>query len=142
MHFIKNLFGFIWTNLGRLRRFLNGLLLFLFFSIMRMSSVFVLSILRLIDHFGDLKRIHLIGIGGSGMVGLARILLKKGFLISGSDLVMTDELNTLKKIGARIQLGHHPRYIKHTDLVVASSAISRSNDELVFARRNKKITRV
>ena len=91
-----------------------------------------------IDHFGDLKRIHLIGIGGSGMVGLARILLKKGFLISGSDLVMTDELNTLKKIGARIQLGHHPRYIKHTDLVVASSAISRSNDELVFARRNKK----
>ena len=59
-------------------------------------------------HFGELKRIHLIGIGGSGMIGLAMVLQKKGFIISGSDLQMTEELSSLKALGAKVQLGHDP----------------------------------
>ena len=48
---------------------------------------------------------------------------KKGFNISGSDLQMTEELSSLKALGAKVQLGHDPRYIKSSDVVVASSAI-------------------
>ena len=88
-------------------------------------------------HFGELKRIHLIGIGGSGMIGLAMVLQKKGFNISGSDLQMTEELSSLKALGAKVQLGHDPRYIKSSDVVVASSAIAKNNAELKYA---KKIT--
>ena len=72
-------------------------------------------------HFGELKSIHLIGIGGSGMIGLAMVLQKKGFNISGSDLQMTEELSSLKALGAKVQLGHDPRYIKSSDVVVAST---------------------
>ena len=89
-------------------------------------------------HFGELKRIHLIGIGGSGMIGLAMVLQKKGFNISGSDLQMTEELSSLKALGAKVQLGHDPRYIKSSDVVVASTAIAKNNAELKYAK--KKIT--
>ena len=87
-------------------------------------------------HFGELKRIHLIGIGGSGMIGLAMVLQKKGFNISGSDLQMTEELSSLKALGAKVQLGHDPRYIKSSDVVVASSAIAKNNAELKYAKKN------
>ena len=87
-------------------------------------------------HFGELKRIHLIGIGGSGMIGLAMVLQKKGFNISGSDLQMTEELSWLKALGAKVQLGHDPRHIKSSDVVVASSAIAKNNAELKYAKKN------
>ena len=60
-------------------------------------------------HFGELKRIHLIGIGGSGMIGLAMVLQKKGFNISGSDLQMTEELSSLKALGAKVRTGSRLR---------------------------------
>ena len=74
--------------------------------------------------FQKFKNIHMIGIGGSGMIGVATILQKRGFKVTGSDLVLTDELKELKKLGAKVQIGHEPRLIKNADLVVASSAIS------------------
>ena len=72
-------------------------------------------------HFGELKRIHLIGIGGSGMIGLAMVLQKKGFNISGSDLQMTEELSSLKALGAKVQLGHDPRSVSYTHLTLPTT---------------------
>ncbi len=78
----------------------------------------------------------MIGIGGSGMIGVAMILQKRGFNVTGSDLLLTPELKELKKLGSKVQLGHEPRLIKNADLVVASSAISKKNPELVFAQKS------
>ena len=85
--------------------------------------------------FQKFKKIHMIGIGGSGMIGVATILQKRGFKVTGSDLVITDELKELKKLGAKVQIGHEPRLIQKTDLVVASSAISQRNPELLYAKK-------
>ena len=86
--------------------------------------------------FQKFKKIHMIGIGGSGMIGVATILQKRGFKVTGSDLVITDELKELKKLGAKVQIGHEPRLIKNADLVVASSAISKRNSELSYAKKS------
>jgi len=86
--------------------------------------------------FQKFKKIHMIGIGGSGMIGVAMILQKRGFNVTGSDLSLTPELKELKKLGSKVQLGHEPRLIKNADLVVASSAISKKNPELVFAQKS------
>ena len=86
--------------------------------------------------FQKFKKIHMIGIGGSGMIGVATILQKRGFKVTGSDLVMTDELRELKKLGAKVQIGHEPKLIKNADLVVASSAISKRNPELLHAKKS------
>jgi len=84
--------------------------------------------------FKKFKKIHFIGIGGSGMIGIATMLQKQGFKVSGSDISMTEEVEQLKMLGAKIQLGHTPKLIKNADLVVASSAILKNNLELVIAR--------
>ena len=86
--------------------------------------------------FQQFKKIHMIGIGGSGMIGVATILQKRGFKVTGSDLVITDELKELKKLGAKVQIGHEPRLIKKSDLVVASSAISKRNSEFLYAKKS------
>ena len=86
--------------------------------------------------FQKFKKIHMIGIGGSGMIGVATILQKRGFKVTGSDLVITDELKELKKLGAKVQIGHEPSLIKNADLVVASSAISKRNSELSYAKKS------
>ena len=85
--------------------------------------------------FQQFKQIHMIGIGGSGMIGLATILQKRGFKITGSDLAITPEVEELKALGSKVQIGHEPNLIKNADLVVASSAISKRNPELVFAKK-------
>jgi UDP-N-acetylmuramate--alanine ligase len=86
--------------------------------------------------FQKFRKIHMIGVGGSGMIGVATILQKRGFKVTGSDLGTTDELKALKKLGAKVQVGHEPKYIKNADLVVASSAIAKNNPELVYARKS------
>ena len=86
--------------------------------------------------FQKFKNIHMIGIGGSGMIGVATILQKRGFKVTGSDLVLTDELKELKELGAKVQIGHEPRLIRNADLVVASSAISKRNAELSYANKS------
>ena len=85
--------------------------------------------------FQKFKKIHMIGIGGSGMIGIATILQKRGFKITGSDLVISDELKELKKIGVKVQIGHEPKLVKNADLVVASSAISKRNTELLYSKK-------
>jgi UDP-N-acetylmuramate--alanine ligase len=78
-------------------------------------------------------RVHLVGIGGAGMSGLARILLQRGHHVSGSDLRDGRALEELRVLGATIHVGHRPGNIAEADLVVTSSAVPATNAELVAA---------
>lgn len=88
---------------------------------------------------GAINRVHMIGIGGSGMLGIASILLKKGFKVSGSDVLISKDLKNLEKEGAQIQEGHKPNLIKDSQIVVYSSAIKRTNPELIEAKARNLI---
>ena len=87
-------------------------------------------------NFKKIKHIHFIGIGGSGMIGIARVLLKKGYKVSGSDITETLELKKLKKNGAKVYIGHNQANIKNVNLVVVSSAIDPKNPEIIEARKS------
>ena len=79
--------------------------------------------------------IHFVGIGGSGMSGIARILLALGADVSGSDVKDSAALDGLRTLGARISIGHNETNVPNSGVIVASSAISESNPELVVARK-------
>jgi len=81
------------------------------------------------------RNVHFIGIGGSGMSGIATIMLQQGYRISGSDLNQGEATSRLINMGARIYVGHDGANIpENTDLVIISSAIRDENPELVSAR--------
>ncbi|MDD5059757.1 MAG: UDP-N-acetylmuramate--L-alanine ligase [Candidatus Omnitrophica bacterium] len=80
------------------------------------------------------KHYHLIGIGGIGMSGIAHLLLKSGFMVSGSDLRENRSTEELKRSGARIFIGHSVGNICDQDVVVYSSAIKDDNPELKQAK--------
>ncbi|MFW6148439.1 MAG: UDP-N-acetylmuramate--L-alanine ligase, partial [Atribacterota bacterium] len=82
------------------------------------------------------KRVHFIGIGGTGMSGIASILLDLGYKISGSDLKSTVITRRLMNKGAMIYKGHHSSHISGVNLVVISSAINKENKEVIAAREN------
>ncbi|MFF3436861.1 UDP-N-acetylmuramate--L-alanine ligase [Streptosporangium sp. NPDC002721] len=96
-----------------------------------------MSLVKLVDPVaaGDLGRVHFIGIGGSGMSGIARILLKRGVPVSGSDARGSDMVTELRDLGARVHIGHAASHVKHVDTVVVSTAIRDSNPELGEALR-------
>ncbi len=82
------------------------------------------------------RRVHLIGVGGSGMRGLAGVLLRCGAIVSGSDMAVFDTMDRLEELGARITVGHAPLNIaRDCDYVVYSAAIREDNAELREARR-------
>ena len=83
----------------------------------------------------EYRRFHFIGIGGIGMSGLARLLLKMGFEVSGSDLKASETTRTLLKEGARVFIGHRPEHVEGAEVVVYSSAIRPDNPELRRARQ-------
>ncbi len=87
--------------------------------------------------FLRLKQIHMIGIGGTGMNGIAEVLLNLGYAVSGSDLQATDVTRRLEKLGARVVIGHDPRNLSGADVVVISSAVRDTNPEVAEARRQK-----
>lgn len=87
--------------------------------------------------FGKTKHLHLVGIGGSGMSGIAEVLINLGFKVSGSDIHKTEVTDRLCTLGADISIGHSESNVKDADVVVISSAISPSNVEVLYARRNK-----
>ena len=82
-----------------------------------------------------IKHIHFVGIGGSGMIGIAYLLLRKGYKVSGSDINKSKPLSDLKKIGAKVSYTHNEKNIGKADLVVMSSAIKTSNPEYRSAKR-------
>lgn len=79
-------------------------------------------------------KIHFIGIGGAGMSGIARIMLAKGFNISGSDKNDSSLLTSLKALGAEIFIGHDAQNLGGAELVIISSAIAETNPELLAAK--------
>ena len=82
-----------------------------------------------------MKHIHLIGIGGSGMSAIARYLLEKGLVVSGSDRVSSPFLDDLRKLNARVSIGHAPANIEGADLIIRSSAIPEDNSEIIAAKK-------
>ncbi len=85
---------------------------------------------------GAIRRTHFVGIGGTGMCGLAEILLSLDYEVSGSDLATgTEALERLQRLGARLYAGHAAGNIHGSDLVVVSSAIREDNPEVREARR-------
>ena len=81
----------------------------------------------------ELDRVHLVGIGGAGMSGIARILLTRGSKVSGSDVKDSTTLAALRALGARIHLGHAAGNVGDVDAVITSSAIRAENPEIVAA---------
>ncbi len=82
------------------------------------------------------KKVHMIGIGGSGMCPLAEILHGKGYTITGSDNNEGDTLNRCKTLGIKVYMGHNAENVKGAELVVYSAAISQDNPEIVYAKEN------
>ena len=83
------------------------------------------------------RRIHFVGIGGSGMSGIAEVLLNLGYAISGSDLAESPVTRRLAKMGARIAIGHDDSHVQGADVVVVSSAVRSDNPEAMAARANR-----
>ena len=83
-------------------------------------------------------RIHLVGVAGSGMSGLAGLLIELGHAVSGSDKVSTMETDRLERLGLRFYEQHRPEHAKDADLVVFSSAIKSDNPILVSGRDLRK----
>jgi UDP-N-acetylmuramate--alanine ligase len=82
-----------------------------------------------------LGKVHFIAIGGAGMSGIARIMLKRGIAVSGSDARDSELLGQLSDLGAKVFVGHAAEQVGDADTVVVSSAIRENNPELVAARR-------
>ena len=80
-----------------------------------------------------IRHIHFVGIGGSGMSGIAEVLLNQGYEISGSDLISNNTIKRLKKAGATVFIGHAATNIKDADVVVKSSAVNYENIEVTAA---------
>ena len=83
------------------------------------------------------KRVHFVGIGGSGMSGIAEVLLTLRYRVSGSDLAESTATRRLRQLGAKIHIGHGEENIAGADAVVISSAVKDDNPEVVAARAKK-----
>lgn len=84
-----------------------------------------------------LRNIHMIGIGGTGMNGIAEVLLNLGYTVSGTDLGKNEATQRLRHLGAKISYGHGAEKVHGADVVVISSAIQENNVEVEEARRLK-----
>ena len=82
----------------------------------------------------DLGTVHFVGIGGSGMSGIARILLGMGHKVTGSDLRDTSNVAALRELGAEIFIGHDAKHLGNPDTVVVTSALWPTNPEYLLAK--------
>jgi UDP-N-acetylmuramate--alanine ligase len=83
------------------------------------------------------KHLHFVGIGGSGMNGIAEVLLNLGFQVSGSDLAENAATQHLRQLGATVYLGHAEQHLDKADVVVVSTAVSDDNPEVLAARARR-----
>jgi UDP-N-acetylmuramate--alanine ligase len=84
--------------------------------------------------FRRVRHIHMTGIGGAGMSGIAEVLLNLGFTVSGSDLLLSDVTKRLAQLGAAISEGHDAANVRNCDVLVYSSAVRPENVEIRAAR--------
>ena len=87
-----------------------------------------------IDKIQKYKKIHMVGIGGISMSGIAEILLNWGFIVTGSNNVENDVTKKLKKAGIKVTIGHYAENVQGADVVIYTAAISQENIELVTAK--------
>jgi UDP-N-acetylmuramate--alanine ligase len=83
------------------------------------------------------KRIHFVGIGGSGMSGIAEVLANLGYEVSGSDLAANAATERLAALGAKLTMGHGAQNIAGADVVVVSTAVRSDNPEVMAARAKR-----
>jgi UDP-N-acetylmuramate--alanine ligase len=83
------------------------------------------------------KQLHFVGIGGSGMSGIAEVLINLGYRVSGSDLAANAATERLSGLGAKVVLGHRPENVAGADAVVVSSAVKEDNPEVGAARARR-----
>ena len=81
-----------------------------------------------------INRVHFVGIGGSGMSGIAEVMLSLGYQVQGSDLKNNASVQRLKNLGATVFIGHDEKNICDADAVIVSSAVDESNPEVAAAR--------
>ena len=84
--------------------------------------------------FRKIEQIHLVGIGGAGMSGIAEVLLTMGYTVTGSDLHASETTKRLEELGGRIFIGHQESNVGGAQVVVISSAVAGSNPEVVKAK--------
>lgn len=89
--------------------------------------------------FGKTKHIHMVGIGGIGMSGMAEILLIRGYKVTGSDGSKSETTDRLEKLGATVYLGHSPENIEGADVVVFTSAVKEHENVETIAANDKGI---
>jgi UDP-N-acetylmuramate--alanine ligase len=80
------------------------------------------------------RRIHFVGIGGAGMGGIAEVMHRIGYAVSGSDLHKNSMTRRLMDLGIRVRIGHYPEHVHGCDVVVISSAVTEANPEVQTAR--------
>jgi UDP-N-acetylmuramate--alanine ligase len=84
-----------------------------------------------------IRCIHMIGIGGAGMSGIAEVLVNLGYRVTGSDMRSGHATRRLESLGIRVFIGHSTEQIGEADVVVSSSAVSTENPEIVAARKSR-----
>ena len=86
---------------------------------------------------GRTRHIHFVGIGGSGMCGIAELLANLGYGVSGSDLERSAVIDRLDTLGVAVHIGHDAGLVQEADVVVVSSAVTEQNEEVAEARRRQ-----
>ena len=92
---------------------------------------------RVVPDMGRVNRIHFVGVGGSGMCGIAEVLLHQGYSVTGSDIAGSSVVRRLAELGAQVSVGHEAHNVVGSDVVVVSSAVDTDNPEIVEARRQR-----
>jgi UDP-N-acetylmuramate--alanine ligase len=82
-----------------------------------------------------MTRVHFIGIGGSGLSAIARLLKESGYEVTGSDQAPSQFTSDLQNVGVNIFIGHHPRNVANAEMVIMSSAIKADNPEVAAAKQ-------
>lgn len=88
----------------------------------------------MIKRMRRINRVHFVGIGGSGMSGIAEVMLSLGYQVQGSDLKSNAQVVRLKQLGAKVFIGHAAEHVRDADAVVVSSAVDDTNPEVAAAR--------
>ncbi len=92
------------------------------------------AISRMLDaRLRQVARVHFVGIGGSGMAGIAEVLVNLGYTVSGSDMRESAVVERLRAMGATVQIGHSAEHVANVDVVVRSSAVGSDNPEVAAA---------
>ena len=88
-----------------------------------------------------IRTIHFVGVGGSGMCGIAEVLLNQGYRISGSDIRRSLVTQRLESLGVTLYVGHHADNVQAADVVVTSTAVASDNPEVLAAQAQHRSQR-